>query len=304
MLAITPNNGTSERITPFLPLHNEKKFVILKNMKYFGSVLRYLFSVKGAKKCLFYFMFSVIPAGLIAYSMPLYAIPELIAATDPMSFGRLWLSGFRHPFYLIALLAALLAATFVSACYASALSYHMRIGKFGLPRFFTSVNNNFFSCFSRAVIVGASFLAFYTIFVLFDSLWNTILNSLGAVIASSFTFALLLVLFCYAASALSLWLPTMAIAGRPFFAAMTSCISQPRSIHRRFLEFYLLLSLIPLGVAVGAYFVKNFLISWAMTTVSYMFVLVFSHVFWFIAFFEINNMTRADLIVSAYKRRI
>ena len=249
-------------------------------------------------------MFSLVPAALIAYSMPAFTLIEFVKDTSIQSFGRLWLSGFRHPFSLIVFFAALLATTFVSACLSSALTYHMKIGKFGLPRFFSSINNNFFPCFSRTVVVGVAILFVYTVFVLFDALWNTILNALAAVIASAFTLAVLIFLCVYVVSSISLWLPTMIFTGRSFAVALSTAFSQSKATHRRFLSFYMILTLIVMGFSIGAYFVRNFIVSWVMTTVSYMLVMVLTHVFWFIAFFEENKMTRADLAVSAYKRRI
>ena len=270
-------------------------------MKYFSMVLRYLFSGKGAKKCLFYFLFAVIPAAFIAYTLPLSTVFELVRTSDPISFGKLWLSTFTRPFMPFMVVASLLTETFISACICSALTYHMRVGKFGLPRFFSSVNNNFFPCFSRALILGIALILFYTVFVLFESFWRIVFSPVASIVASALTLSVLMVLFGLGASSISLWLPTMVITGRSFKTALATAFNQPRSTHRQFLSFYALMMIIAAVFSTGALFIKNMFISWALTALSYLIILVFIHVFWFIAFFEENKMTRADL--TTYQRR-
>lgn len=264
-------------------------------------VLRYLFSGKVAKKCLFYFLFAVIPAAFIAYTLPLSSLFHIVRSTEATSFGDLWLLAFKRPFTPLMLIASLLTETFFSACICSALTYHMRVGKFGLPRFFSSVNNNFFPCFSRTVLLGIALLVFYTVFVLFDSFWRIVFSPLSSIVASALTLAILTILFALGVSSISLWLPTMVITGRSFKTALVSAFNQPRSTHIQFILFYAFMLIIAVAFSTGALFIKNMFVSWALTALSYLIILVFVHAFWFIAFFEENKLTRADL--TTYQRR-
>ena len=265
------------------------------------AVLQYLFSRKGAKKCLFFFLFAVIPAAFIAYSFPLSSLLQIIVNAEPVSFGKLWISAFDRPFIPFMVVAAILTEIFISSCLSSALMYHMKIGTFGLPRFFSSVNNNFFPCLSRTFVVSVGLLVFYTIFILFASFWKIILSPLASIIVTSITLALLLVLLCYAVSSVSLWLPAMIYTGSSFAASIVTSLNQSRSTGKNFFIFYLFIALIFVAFTIGAYFVKNIFVSWALSAFSYILILVFCHVFWFIAFFDVNKITRADL--SPYKRR-
>ena len=181
----------------------------------------------------------------------------------------------------------------------------MRIGQFSLPRFFTSINNNFFPCFGRNATFTLVILFFYTVFVLFDALWNVVLNSVAAVIASAFMFAVLFVILTYILSTATLWLPTMVLTGEKYQKALATAFYQSRDKHKKFFLFYLIMAVFLTGLAVIAYFTsKRPLVSWAITTVSYMVAIIFVHVYRFVAFFDFNSLTRADLVVSSFKRRL
>lgn len=281
------------------------EFCYTENMKYFVKTLQYLFSKNGAKKWLYFLLFSLIPAALCAHAVPLYRIFFIIKDTDTPTFGSIWISFFSYKGVILSFFVGFLCNVFISACISSSLTYHMKIGQFSLPRFFTSINNNFFSCFGRNATLALAILFFYTVFVLFDALWNVVLNSIAAVIASAFMFAVLFILLTYILSTLTLWLPTMVLTGEKYQKALTTAFYQSRDKHKSFFSFYLILIVFLTAFAVIAYYTsKKPLVSWAITTVSYMVAIIFAHVYRFVAFFDFNNLTRADLAVSSFKRRL
>ena len=274
-------------------------------MKYLKETCRYLFSKKGLKKWLYFLLFSIIPAALIAYGLPVYRLFSIVKETEAVSFGQIWITYFWRKGIILTLVLAFIANVFFSACISSSLTYHMRIGQFGLPRFFTSVNNNFFPCVSRTITVSVLLAVCYTVFVLFDALWNIVLNSVAAMIASAFIFALMALLFAYLLSTATLWLPTMVLTGQKYRSALASSYYQSRDLHKKYFVFDLFVLIFLIGFAIIAYYTAaRPLISWAVTTVSYVIVFIFIHVFWFVAFFDFNQLTRADLVVSSYKRRL
>ncbi len=274
-------------------------------MKYFAKALQYLFSKKGVKKWLYFLLFSLVPAALLAYAVPVYRLFDIIKDTDMPSFGSIWISYFVRKGIVLSFILGFFTNVFISACISSSLTYHMRIGQFSLPRFFTSINNNFFPCFGRNATLSLVILFFYTVFVLFDALWNVVLNSVAAVIASAFMFAILFVILTYILSTATLWLPTMVLTGEKYQKALATAYYQSRDKHKKFFAFYFILVVFLTGLAVIAYFTSNRpLVSWAITTVSYMVAIVFVHVYRFVAFFDFNSLPRADLTVSSFKRRL
>lgn len=274
-------------------------------MKYLKETCRYLFAKNGLKKCLYFLLFSIVPAALIAYALPIHRLFFIVKETEAVSFGQMWITYFGRKGIILTLVLAFISNVFFSACISSSLTYHMRIGQFSLPRFFTSVNNNFFPCVSRTVTVSALLAICYTVFILFDALWNIVLNSVAAVIASAFMFALMTMLFTYLLSTATLWLPTMVLTGQKYRSALATAYYQSRDLHKKYFVFDLFVLIFLVGFAVLAYFTAaKPLISWAVTTVSYVIVFIFIHVFWFVAFFDFNQLTRADLVVSSYKRRL
>ncbi|MBO4539118.1 MAG: hypothetical protein J5781_02495 [Clostridia bacterium] len=274
-------------------------------MKYLKETCRYLFSKNGLKKWLYFLLFSIIPAALIAHALPIYRLFFIIKETEALSFGQIWVTYFAHKGIILTLILAFFANVFFSACLCSSLTYHMRIGQFGLPRFFTCVNNNFFPCISRTVTVGALMVVCYSVFILFDVLWNIVLNSVAAIIASAFVFVLMVLLFTYLLSTVTLWLPTMVLTGQKYQTALATAFYQSRDLHKKYFMFDFVLVVFLMGISVLAYYTAaKPLVSWAITTVAYVITIIFIHVFWFVSFFDFNQLTRADLTVSSFKRRL
>ena len=274
-------------------------------MKYFKETCQYLFMKKGLKKWLYFLMFSIVPAALIAYVLPIYRLFFIVRDTEPLSFGQMWITYFWRKGIVLTAILAFFSNVFFSSCISSSLTYHMRIGQFGLPRFFTSVNNNFFPCVSRTITVTILFAVCYTVYILFDVLWNIVLNSIAATIASAFMFALMVLLFTYLLSTCTLWLPTMVLTGQKYRTALAGSYYQSRDLHKKYFVFDLIVLVFLTGFALIAYFTAaRPLISWIITTISYVVTFVFIHAFWFVAFFDFNQMPRADLTVSSFKRRL
>lgn len=273
-------------------------------MGYFVSSLRYLFSKQGVKKLLFFILFATIPSAITAFVLPLPRVLGIIQETESVPFGRLWLTLFPHPYALISLFLSFIISIFSSACISSALTYHMKIGQFGLPKFFTSLNNNFFPCFARTLSLCISLLTSYTLFILMDCLWNYALEPLAAIIASSVTFALFSFLFCYFVSSVSLWLPTMILTGQSWRKALSTAFYQSKKNQKNFFVFYVIIITITVVFSTAAFFIRPPILAWGITTISYTLTFILTHIYFFIAFFDVNQVTRADLTISSYKRRL
>ncbi len=247
-------------------------------------------------------LFAIVPAILFAYALPVFRLFGIIKQTEAISFGRLWITYFHHWHILVVLVVGFLLCALSSAFISSTLTYHMRIGQLGLPNFFSAINNDFFPCLVRTASIVVALIVHYSFFILMDSLWNAILVPIAAIIVSAITFAALCLLLVYIVSSLSTWLPTMVITGQSPLNALRSSFLSVKHAQKSFFVFYLIIVAMELASAVIAFYLTTPLIAFIISALTNALAMIFAHVFWFIAYFHENNLKRADLDISSFKR--
>ena len=275
-------------------------------MRYLKETLRYIFAQGKGKHFGLLFLFSLLPAALLAHAVPIEIfLSNLISPPDYQWWGELWMAhldcGYRSIFSIV---VALLLTFVTTACICRMVIRHFRIGKLSFPNILNSANDNFLACLSYGLAKMGIYLVAYTIFTLFEYLWYSTCSYVVFIVLTSITAVVLLIPVIYITSSFTLWLPTMMIKGLHGKNAFTTALYQSRGKQKLFLPgkiFIVLLFVV--SMILSYFFAKIWYVSWIINTVFYAVAYAFTLCHLVVVYFGENLLPREDLRKKPYTRR-
>ena len=213
------------------------------------------------------------------------------------NWGALWLDSFNtHWVAWIALALALIIFVPIFAYVTTIITRHIRVGRFGFPNVFKSVNDNFFAALSVVFFYLLMVALFHFIYTLLFYMWMQIGNKTFGLVLAIITFILVVTGLVYALSTTMLWLPTMSFTGQYMLPALTSAFYKSRKYQRYFFVPSLISAAIALAIAVVCHFLQNiWYVKWILTTLTYTTFVVFLITFSLISYCEAESVKREDL---------
>ena len=275
-------------------------------MDYFSKTFNYIFSHGKGKRFLVFALFAALPAAGLAYYFPASnLIHYLFNYRDfpHASWGELWLNLFpvKPLGFLFIFLAFVLFVFFFSAI-TTIVTRHLRIGKFSVPKLSALFNENFFPALHFSFFVAVTLVIIHTFCTFFLYLWTFTYLWL-TITLSVFTIVVFVTLATYLYAAVTLWLPIMSLNGSSWLKSLQTAFIRSRGQTRKFLLSYAILLVIILIFGFAAFFTRHvWYVSWIITTVSYILLVVFTVNYSIISYFEVESITREDLIRSPYLR--
>ena len=268
-------------------------------MKYTIRTTKYIF------KNFFYILpFAVLPAFLLSLSLAGESIEKVLTATFT---GKLSEWTFFDLFCAISVLnfgdwgsavAGLLSIIAIFPCVALFMAFlekHMRIGKRTFNGLLSKLNDNIPSTFGY----GLLFLAIYEIWSLITAALlycvSLISNLIAAYILLGIVFLAMHVLLLYTIGLIYLWLPCMQITGFPMLQALEYSHQLLTPVKWKILAGQLLALLgADALICVCVLFVPSGIFT-LITTILYVFLLLYYCVRMEIAYFDRDHIERADL---------
>jgi hypothetical protein len=217
-----------------------------------------------------------------------WTFPDLFAAISVLNFSS-WQSTVTGIVGLVAMVpcVALLMAF---------LDKHLRFGKRTFNGLWSKLNDNFISTFGYILL----FVTIYEVWALLTAalmfLISLIPNAIAVYITASLVYLVMHVVLLYAIGAIYLWLPCMQITGFPAVEALQYSHQLVTSVKWRILFGQLLFLLgTEALLVVCAWILPEFIVFTAWTTLLFTILLLFYCVRMVIAYFERDQIERADL---------
>lgn len=276
-------------------------------MKYIKLTLQYLFQLDKGKRFFTLFLLALPSCFVLAYYFPITAYYDWFVnyAGNFASYGQLWLSLWNRDTLQIGILILGYCLLVLSvASMTTIISRSVRIGKFQLKSLFYLVNENFFPSFYAITFFIIAFLVLQSLLCLFLYLSQTIFNFLVGYISSIFFTLIVLFLGIMIFSTMIIWLPIMSFNGLKPFKALPIAYRKTRFDGKQIFLAYLFMVII--GIFLGALsFVFNniFILCLLTNTISYTLITVYFITLNIISYFDIECITREDLIKYPYLRR-
>ncbi|MDD4316246.1 MAG: hypothetical protein PHC84_03690 [Clostridia bacterium] len=269
--------------------------------------MQYLFRLDNGKRFLALFLFALPACLMLAAFFPVTGYFEwLLTYTGAYaSYSELWMSLIqRDTLRLGFLFMGYILLVFSVSAITTITIRSMRVGKFQVKSLFYLINENFFPSLALVTAVTVSLLFFQSLICLFLFLWQFIPNQAASYILSMVFSLGIVVLMFYIFSILILWLPVMSINGLKPFKAMETAASKSHSDKGRIFTAYI----IPLGVilvlGILSYLLRAIgILKFIINAVSYTLLTVYFTSVSLLAYFEIEGITREDLVKRPYLRR-
>ncbi len=251
------------------------------------------------------FPFAIIPAFFFALSADQEAIR---CALETLFAGNINDFHFSHLFRAISILNfasweavvfGILGVLLIVVCVAMMLALldkHMRIGKRTYNGLFSKLNDNLLSTAGYAVLL----LVLYEIWSLVTSAVLDLFSMFSS-LALAYTFSCLALLamhvvLVYAIGAIYLWLPCMQITGFKAMEALQYSYQLVSPVKWRLLFGQIACLLFVEGIiAVCAYFIPLGAVFWLVSAAIYAFLIMIYCVRMMVAYFDRDNIQRADL---------
>lgn len=269
-------------------------------MNYTTQSSKYIF-----KNFFYIFPFAVIPAILFSLSTDEVAINAVLKAffngsLDEWTFNELFRSismlNFASWQSLVFGIIGILVVVPCVALLMAMLEKHMRIGKRGLSGIWGKLNDNLLSTCGYIVLLLLIF-ELWTLLTAAILYFVSMINvSVVAYVVIAVFYFLLHFLLLYAIGTIYLWLPCMQITGFGAFEALQYSYQIFSPVKWSTLwEQYFLLLLAEILISLCALFVQGEIVFFVLTSVLYMFITLFYCVRMQIAYFDRDNIERADL---------
>lgn len=276
-------------------------------MRYFRLTLQYLFKMGKDLRFPVLFLFAFPSAAAIGYYFPITGYINWFADFSVNSFtsyGNMWLSLISRDSLQLAILFIGYILLMMSLSVITTLIIRsMRTGTFQLKNVFGLINENFIPGFFVATVFFISLITFHSLACLFLFLWQKIFHLALALTLSVATVLILLTLLLLCMATQALWMPLMAYYGKSPFKAMTVSIVKSRGKTAQLISFYSIIFAIILGFGLLGTLVKNIWAAWMLNTVSYALSMVLLSTLGVVTFFDIEGITREDLVKRPYLRR-
>lgn len=276
-------------------------------MKYFYLTMQYLFRLDKGKRFLTLFLFALPSCLMLAVFFPVTGYFEWLFDYSGAyaNYGQLWLSLMQRDTFMTGLLiVAYLLLVFSISAITTIVIKSIRIGKFQIKSLFYLINENFFPSLALVTAVIISLLFSHSLICLFLFTWQYIPFAIVSYILSMLSFLLIFFLLTFVCSKLVLWLPIMSINGLSPFRALEAAISKTYPKKRNMFVAYLIPILLLLASGILAYLFRTVgILDFVINVISYTIITVYFCVLSLLAFFEIEGITREDLVKRPYLRR-
>ena len=274
-------------------------------MRYLKETLDYILVKGKGIRFLSVFIVLLIPSAMIAYGLPAEKFfANLIHEPNYANFGETWLSFFTSPLTIVSVAVGLLFAATAFACVIGVIITHFRVGTFSLKYVGRSLNDYFVPAIAHSLFFIVDFIVNYTIFALLIFIWHKYANGVTYTVLGFVSGAILLSVFVYILSSLTVWLPTMSIKGDYGLKTFTDSFYKSRSKQKYFLPTHIFITLILLAMGAISHFVHGpWYVSLIIDSIGYAACLTLYIVYCFVVYFNENGLPREDLVGSPYKRR-
>lgn len=269
--------------------------------------MQYLFRLDKGKRFLTLFLFALPACLLLAVFFPVTGYFEWLFDYSGVytSYGQLWLSLMQRDTFMTGLLiVAYLLLVFSISVITTIVIKSIRIGKFQIKSVFYLINENFFPSLALVTAIILSLLFSHSLICLFLFTWQYIPFETVSYILSMLSFLLIFLLLAFIYSKLVLWLPIMSINGLQPFRAIEAAISKNYPKKRSMFIAYLIPMLLLLFTGILAYLFRTVgIMDVVINVISYTIISVYFCVLSLLAFFEIEGISREDLVKRPYLRR-
>ncbi|HHT83172.1 MAG: hypothetical protein ACOYEC_01850 [Christensenellales bacterium] len=276
-------------------------------MKYISLTLQYLFKLDNGKRFLALFLFALPPGLVLSYYFPITGYLDWFVnySGNYASYSDLWLSLVERDTLKIGLLILGYILVIFSVSAITTLTVRSaRIGKFQVKSVFYLINENFFPSFSLMTVFLISLIVFQSLLCLFFFLWQIIPGITVGYVLAIFTAVIGLLIFIYTLAGASLWLPIMSINGLKPFKALAVSYYKTRKEKNKLFTAYLIAFAVIIALGFVAYlFAKVWYVKWLINALNYTMAALFFTVMSILTLFEIDGITREDLVKRPYLRR-
>lgn len=269
-------------------------------MSYTIQTGKYIF-----KNFFYVVLFALLPAFALSLSL---AEEEIVMVLNALAVGDFSAWTFSNLFSAISvlnfgswdsILSGILGLIVLVPCVALLMAFldkHMRFGKRTFNGLLPKLNDNFISTFGYVFF----FLLIYEVWAMILSallaLVAFIPNSIAVYIIAGIIFVFMHIALLSAIGEIYLWLPCMQITGFPALEALQYSHQLLTSVKWKILLGQLLfLCGTEALLALCAYFIPNFIVLTIWTTVMFTFLLLFYCIRMMIAYFDRDQIERADL---------
>lgn len=276
-------------------------------MKYLYLTLQYLFKIDKGKRFLSLLIFAIPSCFVLAYYFPITGYMEWILnyTGNYSSYSELWLSLVERDTFKLGLLLIGSILLILSISTVTTLTIRsVRVGKMQVNNVFFLVNENFFPSFFMMSFFILSLLLLQSVICLFLFLWQTISSFILSYILSLIILFLALILAIFICSRMALWLPLMSINGIKPIKALGISFAKTHPHRKSLFVTYLCLIIIIVSLGIVAFFLGDiWYLKWLINALNYTIATVFFVVTSILAYFDIEGITREDLIKRPYLRR-
>ncbi len=265
-------------------------------MKYFRNTMKYVF-----KNFPMLLLFAIIPAIVLTLTGNIWKFVSFFANSSSvtLSFGKIY-NHFSFMFgesILLGLLGIFVVAFFASLTF-SAIERHMKIGKISISRPFARVDETILAVlpvFVFCIIIFEIAALLNTVIIVCAGLISVVFAKFVSAISTAVIYA-----FCaIIATQIIFWIPSMIVLGYPLKSALIfsmNAISGKTAYAFKHFSITLVLAALISGftyVFLSAYiFSLSMFVTFVIYLLLYMFVITYSMV----AFFDVAEETRNDLV--------
>lgn len=265
-------------------------------MKYFRNTMKYVF-----KNFPMLLIFAFIPAIVFTLTGNIWKFVSFFANTSSvnLSFGKIF-SHFSFMFgesVLLGLLGIFVVAFFASLTY-SAIERHMKIGKVSISRPFARVDETILAVlpvFALCIVLLEVAALLNTVIIVCAGLVSVVFANIVSVVSTIAIYSLC----CVITTQIIFWIPSMIVLGYPLKSALIFSMNAISGKTAYAFKHFVLSFVISALVSGFTYVFLSAYISGLSTIVTfvvylllYMFVIAYSMV----AFFDVSEETRNDLV--------
>lgn len=276
-------------------------------MKYIAITLQYLFRIDKGKRFLSLLLFALPSSLVLAYYFPITGYFDWFNnyTGSYISYSELWLSLVQRDTLKVGLLFLGYFLMILSVSAISTLTIRsVRIGRFQIKSPFYLINENFFSSFFLITFFILGWITVQSLLCLFLFLWQILPGYAVGFILSIIIMLISLFLATLFFTRVSLSLPLMCINGLKPLKSIGLAFSKTYPHKNKLLIAYIVavIGILLLGF-VAFIFQKIWYVKLIINTLNYACAIVFFSVLSILSYFDIEGISREDLIKRPYLRR-
>ena len=263
--------------------------------------LKYLFKETKGFTFLGIFIAFLIPCACIAFAIPIGDFAGNILGTPTYTnWPDMFALYFKRPMLLLFLIPGVLFISAAKALCTSNTMYHFKIGKFKMTNVFTALNNYFIPSILDILFNIAIYLATFILFLVLAYMWNKLFSLSTYLVFAILTAIILIGIMVYITSAFVLFLPHLSNVGILGHNGILDAYYLTKHKMKNLIFIGLFNALVITITAIVLYYLPTYhYVKAIINAVILDFALTLSFAFQFVAYYDINNMTRED--INSYK---